>query len=143
MLRLFCTTFILSCLLGLGSASATPRIKVLKLSITNPSEQVRLAEDVVISVAELKRIAPEFKAGDAIVTTSDASTLEGDARTLQTIELPSQADDLDGDNKNDELVFQIGLKPRSEEHTSELQSPMYLVCRLLLEKKKKNRSSAK
>src|SRR5437763_3887343 len=28
------------------------------------------------------------------------------------------------------------LGPRSEEHTSELQSPMYLVCRLLLEKKK-------
>src|SRR5436189_2194350 len=26
--------------------------------------------------------------------------------------------------------------PRSEEHTSELQSPMYLVCRLLLEKQK-------
>src|SRR5437764_14941920 len=29
--------------------------------------------------------------------------------------------------------------PRSEEHTSELQSPMYLVCRLLLEKKKRTR----
>src|SRR2546425_325690 len=29
---------------------------------------------------------------------------------------------------------------RSEEHTSELQSLAYLVCRLLLEKKKKNRS---
>src|SRR5436189_1656786 len=28
---------------------------------------------------------------------------------------------------------------RSEEHTSELQSPMYLVCRLLLEKKKKKK----
>src|SRR5437763_16136885 len=28
------------------------------------------------------------------------------------------------------------LVARSEEHTSELQSPMYLVCRLLLEKKK-------
>src|SRR5437879_11529657 len=28
---------------------------------------------------------------------------------------------------------------RSEEHTSELQSPMYLVCRLLLEKKKKQK----
>src|SRR5437763_9941494 len=28
-------------------------------------------------------------------------------------------------------------RARSEEHTSELQSPMYLVCRLLLEKKKK------
>src|SRR5947209_14616406 len=31
--------------------------------------------------------------------------------------------------------------PRSEEHTSELQSRQYLVCRLLLEKKK-SRSSA-
>src|SRR3712207_7007369 len=29
------------------------------------------------------------------------------------------------------------LAPRSEEHTSELQSRQYLVCRLLLEKKKK------
>src|SRR5436189_2253098 len=29
---------------------------------------------------------------------------------------------------------------RSEEHTSELQSPMYLVCRLLLEKKKEARA---
>src|SRR5690348_17480916 len=27
---------------------------------------------------------------------------------------------------------------RSEEHTSELQSPVHLVCRLLLEKKKRN-----
>src|SRR5215813_500962 len=31
------------------------------------------------------------------------------------------------------------FKPRSEEHTSELQSRPHLVCRLLLEKKKKNR----
>src|SRR5437764_4183208 len=30
----------------------------------------------------------------------------------------------------------VGTSLRSEEHTSELQSPMYLVCRLLLEKKK-------
>src|SRR5437764_8654423 len=32
-----------------------------------------------------------------------------------------------------------GSSRRSEEHTSELQSPMYLVCRLLLEKKKKTK----
>src|SRR5256885_10744783 len=31
-------------------------------------------------------------------------------------------------------------RPRSEEHTSELQSPCNLVCRLLLEKKKKYRT---
>src|SRR3989442_8436914 len=38
-------------------------------------------------------------------------------------------------------VFQAGLNilaHRSEEHTSELQSRPHLVCRLLLEKKKKN-----
>src|SRR5690348_18404765 len=29
---------------------------------------------------------------------------------------------------------------RSEEHTSELQSPVHLVCRLLLEKKKKSKT---
>src|SRR5437762_7876343 len=39
-------------------------------------------------------------------------------------------------------VVARGRRPqqaRSEEHTSELQSPMYLVCRLLLEKKKKKK----
>src|SRR5687767_15472525 len=32
----------------------------------------------------------------------------------------------------------VGRHPRSEEHTSELQSLAYLVCRLLLEKKNKH-----
>src|SRR3712207_7420583 len=35
----------------------------------------------------------------------------------------------------------VGL--RSEEHTSELQSRQYLVCRLLLEKKKRNKLTIK
>src|SRR2546427_3797308 len=35
------------------------------------------------------------------------------------------------------------LQPRSEEHTSELQSQSNLVCRLLLEKKKKDSTSYK
>src|SRR5437879_11752208 len=38
----------------------------------------------------------------------------------------------------DQLVNGFTAEKRSEEHTSELQSPMYLVCRLLLEKKNKN-----
>src|SRR5256885_9512116 len=36
----------------------------------------------------------------------------------------------------------IGLETRSEEHTSELQSPCNLVCRLLLEKKNYPRHQA-
>src|SRR5256885_8778290 len=35
----------------------------------------------------------------------------------------------------------LGAKGRSEEHTSELQSPCNLVCRLLLEKKKKKKKN--
>src|SRR2546422_5098982 len=35
------------------------------------------------------------------------------------------------------VVIDPGEAPRSEEHTSELQSRLHLVCRLLLEKKKK------
>src|SRR5258708_28786386 len=34
-------------------------------------------------------------------------------------------------------------RPRSEEHTSELQSPDHLVCRLLLEKKKRRKNLRK
>src|SRR6266487_5922981 len=37
----------------------------------------------------------------------------------------------------DQLRRHAGHHARSEEHTSELQSPVHLVCRLLLEKKKK------
>src|SRR3712207_6858262 len=40
----------------------------------------------------------------------------------------------------DEYVFGALRAGRSEEHTSELQSRQYLVCRLLLEKKKTYRS---
>ncbi|HSQ23518.1 MAG TPA: DUF4861 family protein [Pyrinomonadaceae bacterium] len=112
MKRSVCTILILSCLLFAGRAFAAPRVKVLKLSVTNTSDETRTAEDIVVSVPELKRIAPDFKAGDVIVTTSDAATVDEDARTLQTIELPSQADDLDGDNRIDELAFQIDLKPK-------------------------------
>src|SRR3712207_7761422 len=49
------------------------------------------------------------------------------------------------DELPDDLTGTVGVtagasapEERSEEHTSELQSRQYLVCRLLLEKKKKN-----
>src|SRR5258708_26819863 len=40
-----------------------------------------------------------------------------------------------------ERVAVAGHTHRSEEHTSELQSPDHLVCRLLLEKKKKKKTT--
>src|SRR2546422_8497163 len=38
-------------------------------------------------------------------------------------------------------VMNVGLLYRSEEHTSELQSRLHLVCRLLLEKKKQTKTT--
>src|SRR5258708_12498156 len=43
-----------------------------------------------------------------------------------------------GGGAGGDLSRQAGVNDRSEEHTSELQSPDHLVCRLLLEKKKRN-----
>src|SRR2546430_8886187 len=43
------------------------------------------------------------------------------------------------DQRVEARLIRLGLRPRSEEHTSELQSQSNLVCRLLLEKKKTNR----
>jgi hypothetical protein len=94
------------------AASSAPHIKTLKLALTNPTGESRAHENVVVSVAELKRIAPDFRAVACVLTTSEASTLEEDARTLQTTELASQADDIDGDGKYDEIAFQIELRPK-------------------------------
>src|SRR5690348_14567004 len=51
-----------------------------------------------------------------------------------TIYLPEEA------VENVERILKLFTR-RSEEHTSELQSPVHLVCRLLLEKKKKRKIS--
>src|SRR5438552_6338729 len=50
---------------------------------------------------------------------------------LEAIRVGCRYDQLVGN-----IIAMRDLKMRSEEHTSELQSPDHLVCRLLLEKKK-------
>src|SRR5690348_18257093 len=52
----------------------------------------------------------------------------GDPRALSAAGIMALYESRDG---------RIWVGTRSEEHTSELQSPVHLVCRLLLEKKKK------
>jgi unsaturated chondroitin disaccharide hydrolase len=95
-----------------GSAQGAPQVKNIKIAISNPGDRPRNAADIVIPIAQLRRVAPDFTPGSMIVTVNDASTLEQDASVLQTEELPSQVDDLDGDGKGDELAFQVDLAPR-------------------------------
>src|SRR2546426_3697065 len=55
-----------------------------------------------------------------------------DAQHEEALNTITRAENIFSSEKRDE-------EARSEEHTSELQSPCNLVCRLLLEKKKKKR----
>jgi unsaturated chondroitin disaccharide hydrolase len=92
-----------------GPPCRAQQIKNIKVVVSNPSSTARSAADIVIPIAEIRKVAPDFKPGALIVTLSDASTLEEDAAVLRTEELPSQVDDLDGDGKADELAFQVDL----------------------------------
>src|SRR2546425_5726293 len=54
--------------------------------------------------------------------------------------LPPQTEAIDEEPLDSVISETTRIERRSEEHTSELQSLAYLVCRLLLEKKKKKRT---
>src|SRR6266404_4153245 len=99
------------CLLLSVSAAANPALLGIKVSVTNPSDQERRREQVVIPIAELRKIAPNLRAGSLIVTATKSANLQQDAAILEAAELPSQVDDLDEDGKADELAFQIDLQP--------------------------------
>src|SRR5580765_4092699 len=89
-----------------GLLWAEPHLKCIKIAITNPTDQNRLAEDVALSVTELRKMAPDIYIGSHIVTATNASTIPEDAAVLRAQELPSQVDDIDGDLKPDEIAFQ-------------------------------------
>src|SRR5256885_6760862 len=72
-----------------------------------------------------------FRSDKAIDLVDEA----GSALKIQIGSMPVEIDDIERRISHMEIERQA-LNRRSEEHTSELQSPCNLVCRLLLEKKK-------
>src|SRR5215475_8986020 len=107
---------LLSCLFGgtLMLASVAPagsHLRGIKIAVTNPSGEERKAEPIVISIPELREIAPDLRAGSLIVTVTHTSDLQQDAAAIQAAEVPSQVDDLDNDGHADELAFQLNLQP--------------------------------
>src|SRR3712207_78159 len=69
----------------------------------------------------------------------DEISVDGLVLSFRTMFDPRAAGELEASYEIvlDDQVFGLEVGDRSEEHTSELQSRQYLVCRLLLEKKKK------
>src|SRR3712207_6011426 len=86
------------------------------------------------TLEKLSQLEPAFREGGTVTAGNSCPLNDGAAAVLVM---------------SDEKAKELGLEPRarivasatsanrSEEHTSELQSRQYLVCRLLLEKKKK------
>ena len=98
-------------LLFAGAAHAESHLRNIKVAVTNPSNQERNAEPVVIPIADLRKIAPDLHAGALVVTMTRTPDVQQDASALQATEIPSQVDDFDDDGKADELAFQLDLKP--------------------------------
>src|SRR5207244_13347986 len=72
--------------------------------------------------------------GEARVAAGAELRLELGERSEQPDQIGSREQ---GAVRSEQLLHRLGT--RSEEHTSELQSPDHLVCRLLLEKKKQKK----
>lgn len=89
---------------------ANVHVNTIKLAVTNPGSHAH-NENITVKVPDLLRIAPDFTPGSFIVTLSDASTVQQDSQEPTASEIPSQVDDLDGDDRADEIAFQVMLQP--------------------------------
>src|SRR5205814_9072776 len=105
----FCTSFLTVQSCSLVSTYLPPTYLLFSLNAPPPTEIYTLSLHDALPIS----------ARDGSLANSNANAKPGNTNT--------------GSNKPG---FRVGV--RSEEHTSELQSLRHLVCRLLLEKKKKN-----
>src|SRR5436189_2088855 len=137
--------------LGGGVVERTPQVETAERAVRAPglrdALEVRGPGKIVQPVLDLHRPPDAEVAGGDHVR---AAEVKHEKHLCRPWSDPFDLDEL----RDDVLVGEIGqpgeiqapvvdalrqdlARLRSEEHTSELQSPMYLVCRLLLEKKKK------
>src|SRR5256885_12806033 len=96
---------------------------VVQENVSHAPEQVFVAGYPCVGVRQVCRKAEVANSGDLFPRLGNSLQHGGEINGLQLQRFPSQVGS--------------GHRQRSEEHTSELQSPCNLVCRLLLEKKKK------
>src|SRR5947207_8534430 len=85
-------------------------------------------------IPAMEQALAEFSQGRVLQPVRQMLTIEAEERYLGI--MPAVAEEAMG-------LKLVSFYPRSEEHTSELQSHSDLVCRLLLEKKKKKKKKIK
>src|SRR5205814_2831002 len=74
-----------------------------------------------------------WRGGKTVSSAHDRRSGRQEAKTQNSMRVPSSTTRFGG-------MLKKSVAARSEEHTSELQSPRHLVCRLLLEKKNEKKS---
>src|SRR5437879_10210983 len=99
-------------------------LSILSFTTTASPETYTLSLHDALPISDAGRIDMGFSSRRSLVIWGDQLIRRGPLRPLKRLLLHSPL-----------VVW------RSEEHTSELQSPMYLVCRLLLEKKKSKKKT--
>lgn len=106
---------LLALLAGASTANAMspgrPPMKTIKVTLTNTLYVARPNAPVVLSVAALKKVAPDFDPAGISIYTSDAKDLETDRAANPVRYLPFQVDDVDGDGMPDEIALQDDLPP--------------------------------
>src|SRR3712207_3388153 len=118
---------------GQGNAQAK-----ISASVSGSDSQSVLSLDTDL---EVRGKAAQF--GRGVLGNVSQRILDQFARNLESEVLSSRETEEEPPSEEGAPTEEAGRSARSEEHTSELQSRQYLVCRLLLEKKKKNTSSGR
>src|SRR2546429_6979703 len=128
-----------------GSMGTVATVKQAQLILPFPQfDGVAMAEpdnrDSIYHSMQLK-VQKRFSAGAQVLASYTVSKLIDNTNSeINWLEAsPVSWNDANPNNLRSERSLDAFDVPRSEEHTSELQSRLHLVCRLLLEKKKKIR----
>src|SRR5713226_1081094 len=143
------------------SVSATQAASTIKVDEATTARINAAVASYIDSLTKLEAQSPEFERKvssisrmgyDEIRRSAEASSrfldrpiaalkqgpmAQGSHVSNALVSLRQQVEDLDPSRHLGQKRGLFRKVPRSEEHTSELQSPVHLVCRLLLEKKKK------